>query len=209
MARVAGIVLAAGFSRRLGQPKQLVNLCGKPALQYVLNAARQAPLEPLIVVLSPQIAVAGSGLDTTGFSVVINERAHEGQSSSVKAGLAALPQTSMRSSSCSVTNHFSIRRSSIDWSPASNAPTHRLFAPGTSTARVILCLSPARFSPNSAPSTATWALGLFWLPTLRRSSNARSWSLLARLISIRRRMSNALVGVVRNELFTDDTQSFG
>uniref|UniRef100_A0A7C5RU32 Nucleotidyltransferase family protein n=1 Tax=Thermomicrobium roseum TaxID=500 RepID=A0A7C5RU32_THERO len=91
MTRVAGIVLAAGFSRRLGQPKQLVNLCGKPALQYVLNAARQAPLEPLIVVLSPQIAVAGSGLDTTGFAVVINERASEGQSTSIQAGLAALP----------------------------------------------------------------------------------------------------------------------
>ncbi|MFN3336207.1 MAG: NTP transferase domain-containing protein, partial [Thermomicrobium sp.] len=91
MARVAGIVLAAGFSRRLGQPKQLVNLCGKPALQYILDAARQAPLEPLILVLSPEIPVAASGLDTSGFAVVTNLRAREGQSTSLQAGLTALP----------------------------------------------------------------------------------------------------------------------
>ena len=35
---IAGIVLAGGTSSRLGQPKQLMELGGRPVLQYVLEA---------------------------------------------------------------------------------------------------------------------------------------------------------------------------
>ncbi|MCS7051685.1 MAG: nucleotidyltransferase family protein, partial [Thermomicrobium sp.] len=89
MVRVAGIVLAAGFSRRLGQPKQLVPICGKPALQHVLDAARKSRLSPLVLVVGSHLAPRLHELDTAGFALVINERAAEGQSTSLQAGLAA------------------------------------------------------------------------------------------------------------------------
>ncbi len=91
VAKVAGIILAAGFSRRLGQPKQLVNLCGQPALQYVLDAARHSRLDPIILVLNPAVAQVAKTLEMSGVNLVINERAHEGQSTSVHVGLAQLP----------------------------------------------------------------------------------------------------------------------
>jgi len=89
--RVAGIVLAGGLSTRLGRPKQLVELCGKPALQHVLDVARRTRLHPIVVVVNPALVEALGSFDTRGCAVVVNERASEGQSTSLRAGLAALP----------------------------------------------------------------------------------------------------------------------
>ncbi len=91
MLRVAGIVLAAGLSTRLGRPKQLVEVCGKPALQHVLDTVRQTRLAPVILVVNPDVARALSALDTRGCTIVVNHRPEEGQSSSLRAGLEAVP----------------------------------------------------------------------------------------------------------------------
>jgi molybdenum cofactor cytidylyltransferase len=68
------IILAGGASTRLGQPKQLVKLGGRPALHIVISNA---------------VAVAGSDV-----TVVLGAHAREweeGMASSIRAGLAALP----------------------------------------------------------------------------------------------------------------------
>lgn len=91
MARVAAIVLAAGESRRLGQPKQLVDLCGRPALAYVLDVVRRARFANRILVLGRLAGQIQEVVDCSGFEVVVSERATEGQSFSLRAGLAALP----------------------------------------------------------------------------------------------------------------------
>jgi len=88
--RVAAIVLAAGSSRRMGEPKQLLPLAGRPLLQHVLDAAAGATLDEIILVLGHEAEAIGAAvtLPPHGRSVVHPHHA-EGQSSSLAAGLAA------------------------------------------------------------------------------------------------------------------------
>ncbi|MCS7009770.1 MAG: selenium cofactor biosynthesis protein YqeC, partial [Anaerolineales bacterium] len=89
--RIAGIVLAAGEGRRFGQIKQLLEWRGKPMVRHVAEVALSAGLSPVIVVtgaVSEQVAVALKELPVV---IVHNPAWKEGQSTSVRAGLAALP----------------------------------------------------------------------------------------------------------------------
>jgi CTP:molybdopterin cytidylyltransferase MocA len=49
--RVLGVVLAAGGSTRMGRPKQLAELAGRPLLAHVLAALDQAPVDRVVVAL--------------------------------------------------------------------------------------------------------------------------------------------------------------
>lgn len=91
MPRVAGVVLAAGAATRIGGRKQLLSLGGRPILDYVLDAARQAPLDPLLVVLGSAASEIKAQVDLTGTQIVCNSRYREGQSTSVIAAVEALP----------------------------------------------------------------------------------------------------------------------
>jgi molybdenum cofactor cytidylyltransferase len=89
--RVAGIVLAAGSSTRLGRPKQLLDLAGKSVLQHVLDAAAASPLEEMVVVLGHAAEdVAATVRLPAHAGLVINAEFQEGQSTSMKAGLRAV-----------------------------------------------------------------------------------------------------------------------
>jgi molybdenum cofactor cytidylyltransferase len=48
---VLGLVLAAGGSTRMGRPKQLAELDGRPLLAHVLAAATDAPVDRVVVAL--------------------------------------------------------------------------------------------------------------------------------------------------------------
>jgi molybdenum cofactor cytidylyltransferase len=91
---VAGIVLAAGESKRLGQPKALLDWKGKPFVRQVAETALSAGLKPVVVVTganAEQVEAALAGLDV---QIMRNFIWYEGQSTSVRAGLKALPRTS-------------------------------------------------------------------------------------------------------------------
>ena len=58
MGPVLGVVLAAGGSARMGRPKQLADLAGRPLLAHVLAALDPAPVDRVVVALG---GAAGMG----------------------------------------------------------------------------------------------------------------------------------------------------
>lgn len=90
--RTAGIILAAGTSSRYGQLKQLLDWKGKPFVRRVTETALHAGLEPVVVVTGFRHAEVESHLKDLPVSIVLNPKYNEGQSSSIKAGLSALPE---------------------------------------------------------------------------------------------------------------------
>lgn len=91
MGRVAGIVLAAGTATRLGGPKQLLRLAGRPVLSFAVEAARRGSLDPIVVVLGAAAEEIERQVDLDGTRVVRNPDYATGLSSSVRAGVRALP----------------------------------------------------------------------------------------------------------------------
>jgi len=89
--RVAAVVLAAGASRRFGGPKQLLPWQGDTLLGHVVDVALASRADPVVVVLGHQADACRAALGDRPVQVVANPDWAEGQSSSVQAGLTALP----------------------------------------------------------------------------------------------------------------------
>lgn len=85
------LVLAAGASTRLGQPKQLVNLGGRPALHIVLAKAVSVAGSAVTVVLGAHASDLTYLFTHSPASMVVNREWQEGLGSSLRCGVAALP----------------------------------------------------------------------------------------------------------------------
>ncbi len=88
---VAGIILAAGGSSRFGGAKQLLPWRGEPLIRHVVKAALIGRLSPVVVVLGSRADEVGIAIKDLPLRIVINYNWKEGISSSIKAGLNALP----------------------------------------------------------------------------------------------------------------------
>ncbi len=94
---VAAIILAAGASTRLGQPKQLVELGGERLLERAVRLAREAGLAPVIVVVGARAAEIIAQCDLREAQIVRCERWAEGMGQAVSAGIAAVAETNAAS----------------------------------------------------------------------------------------------------------------
>ncbi|MBC8161274.1 MAG: nucleotidyltransferase family protein [Roseiflexaceae bacterium] len=88
---VAAIILAAGASSRMGQPKQLLDWGGQPLVRAVASVALSARLDSVVVVVGAAGQRVAATLDGLPVRVVLNAAYATGQASSLHAGIAALP----------------------------------------------------------------------------------------------------------------------
>ena len=88
--KIAGIILAAGSSSRMGKPKQLLPFGKTTLLGQVIHNARQSILYEIIVVLGHGADKIQQRLDLSGTRTILNPAYPTGQSASLKAGLEAV-----------------------------------------------------------------------------------------------------------------------
>lgn len=84
------MVLAAGGSSRLGRAKQLLPLAGRPLLAHVLRHAALSTLDEVILVLGHDAESIQAAVGDWGHRVILNREYAAGQSTSLRAGLAAV-----------------------------------------------------------------------------------------------------------------------
>jgi molybdenum cofactor cytidylyltransferase len=87
------LVLAAGASTRLGQPKQLVKLGGRPALHRVVSNCVSVAGNSVTVIIGANAQEMTHLLGHSPASVVINRQWEEGVAASIRRGLASMPTT--------------------------------------------------------------------------------------------------------------------
>lgn len=90
---LAGLILAAGASRRMGPPKALLHFGGETFLDRLVGALGSS-CSPVIVVLGFHSDAIRNGVRRAGEATfVLNPDPDRGQLSSLQCGLAALPTT--------------------------------------------------------------------------------------------------------------------
>ena len=87
---VAAIILAAGESRRLGQPKQLLKYRGETLLARAVRLANEAGASAVLVVLGANFEATHAAIDASNAIPVHNDRWRQGIASSIEAGMRAL-----------------------------------------------------------------------------------------------------------------------
>jgi molybdenum cofactor cytidylyltransferase len=85
-----GLVLAAGSSRRMGSPKQLLVVRGKQLLELVVGQVCASRLDDVLVVLGAAADEVQTRVDLGRARVLVNPDHASGMASSLKAGLASL-----------------------------------------------------------------------------------------------------------------------
>jgi CTP:molybdopterin cytidylyltransferase MocA len=89
----AGLILAAGLGTRFGGRKMLASVRGRPMLQWVLDLADAAELEPMVVLLGQDADAIEAALDWRHELLLRNPDPSRGISSSVTLGLEALAES--------------------------------------------------------------------------------------------------------------------
>ncbi len=87
--KIGLILLAAGESARLGQPKQLLVHNGKTLLQHSVEVARVSVASPVIIVLGANAARIKDEMFCLDEPVVVNSAWKEGMASSIRCGVNA------------------------------------------------------------------------------------------------------------------------
>lgn len=92
---VSAIVLAAGMSKRMGSPKQLLRLAGETILEHTLKNVRASGVSEIVLVLGHAAENVEKEISTESVKIVRNPDYQQGMGTSLRTGLAAVnPQAS-------------------------------------------------------------------------------------------------------------------
>lgn len=91
--QIGVVILAAGASRRLGRPKQLLPFRGRPLLQGVIDLLEPLVLTTRILVLGAHADAIRAAVAPAGWQVIINEKWQEGIAGSIRRGIREAMQS--------------------------------------------------------------------------------------------------------------------
>jgi CTP:molybdopterin cytidylyltransferase MocA len=89
-ATIPAVILAAGASRRLGQPKQLLHMGGETLIERAVRLAQESGAAPVIAVLGAHFEYMCVFIASSGAILSFNDQWQQGIASSIHAGLKAL-----------------------------------------------------------------------------------------------------------------------
>jgi molybdenum cofactor cytidylyltransferase len=87
----AAIVLAAGLSLRMGRPKLLLEIEGRPIIRHAVERVISAGIRQVLVVAGPEHEALARALEGLPVRFVVNATPEARQGSSVSAGVRSLP----------------------------------------------------------------------------------------------------------------------
>jgi molybdenum cofactor cytidylyltransferase len=88
--RVGAVILAAGASKRLAKPKQLLKLDSETLLERAVRVAHAAGCSPVVVVLGAFAEIIKARCELDDAVVVVNEDWAEGMGSSMRTGVGVV-----------------------------------------------------------------------------------------------------------------------
>jgi molybdenum cofactor cytidylyltransferase len=88
--RIAAIILAAGYSSRMGTLKPMLKLGGETILERVIRLFRDSGIEDVIVVVGHGAKETMPIVHDCGARAVMNEQFEQGMFSSIQEGVSAL-----------------------------------------------------------------------------------------------------------------------
>jgi len=88
--KVGGLLLAAGTSKRMGHPKQLLTFNGKSLLRIAAETLVNSNCDPVIVIIGNEQEAFSNQIADLSLVICLNEDWLDGLSSSIKTGLRKL-----------------------------------------------------------------------------------------------------------------------
>jgi molybdenum cofactor cytidylyltransferase len=90
---IAGLIPAAGHSRRMGRPKLALPVAGKTVLEHVVTTLLGAGVNPVLVVLGPHVADLSDAARAAGASVLLLPWPTPDMRATIERGLLWLDET--------------------------------------------------------------------------------------------------------------------
>jgi molybdenum cofactor cytidylyltransferase len=88
--QISAILLAAGGSSRLGQPKQLIHFRNELLINYIINQIKKGGIQDIKVVLGSRFKEIREQITNKEITIIENANWKEGISSSIKIGLGCV-----------------------------------------------------------------------------------------------------------------------
>ncbi len=111
---IAGLVLAAGESSRMGQDKALLLYHGRTFLETIVATMRETGIARIAVVLGHHAKEIERQVELSGVEVVVNRDYRCGQTSSLQAGLRALNSPDLEALLLCLVDHPAVRAATVE-----------------------------------------------------------------------------------------------